>query len=335
MDEVALVTGAAGFIGSHVVDSLLSAGYRVVALDDLSGGFVENVNAGATFINGTVLDVDLLRGLFREHKFGYVFHLAAYAAEGLSHFIRKFNYENNLIGSVNLINASVNNHIKCFVFASSIAVYGRNQIPMTEDMMPCPEDPYGIAKYAVELDLRAALDMFGLPYIVFRPHNVYGERQNIGDRYRNVVGIFMNNILQNKPLPIFGDGQQTRSFSYIRDVAPIIARSIEMPSAYNQTYNVGADTPFSVNELARSICKAMGVSFDPLYLSARHEVKHATASHDRIRAVFGASAPYSLKEGLSIMAKYVKDIGPRQSKSFGELDIKKKLPPTWRDVTAS
>src|SRR5205085_459506 len=162
---------------------LIQRGLSVVALDDLSGGFRDNVNAKAQFIEGSVTDAGLIDKLFSKHKFDHVFHLAAYAAEGLSHFIRRYNYENNLLGSMTLINASVNHNVKCFVFTSSIAVYGKNQLPMTEELVPQPEDPYGISKYAVELDLRAAHEMFGLNYIVFRPHNVYGERQNIADRY--------------------------------------------------------------------------------------------------------------------------------------------------------
>ena len=194
--------------------------------------------------------------LFEEHQFEYVFHLAAYAAEGLSHFIRRFNYQNNLIGSINLINASVNaGTVKCFVFTSSIAVYGANQLPMREDTTPLPEDPYGVSKLAVELDLKSAHEMFGLDYMIFRPHNVYGERQNIGDPYRNVVGIFMNQIMQGKELTIFGDGLQTRAFSHIDDVAPIIAKAIERPDAYNEIFNIGADTPYTVKELATIVCE--------------------------------------------------------------------------------
>ena len=218
----ALVTGGAGFMGSHVVDALLARGCAVVVLDDLSGGFEDNVSPKAVFVRGSVLDRPLIDRLFKEHRFEYVFHLAAYAAEGLSHFIRHFNYQNNLIGSVNLINASVLHNVKCFVFTSSIAVYGSNQLPMTEELDPKPEDPYGISKYAVELDLRAARGMFGLNSVVFRPHNVYGERQNTGDKYRNVLGIFMNRIMNGEPMPVFGDGSQTRAFSYIGDVAPVM-----------------------------------------------------------------------------------------------------------------
>jgi UDP-glucose 4-epimerase len=331
MARRALVTGGAGFIGSHVVDELLARGQRVVVLDDLSGGFLENVNPKATFVHGSVTDAALVSELFQKWHFDYVFHLAAYAAEGLSHFIRRYNYENNLIGSVSLINASVNHDVKCFVYTSSIAVYGRNQLPMTEDLIPQPEDPYGIAKYAVELDLHAAQQLFALKSIVFRPHNVYGERQNIGDRYRNVVGIFMNKILQGNPLPIFGDGQQTRAFSYIGDVAPIIAESVDHPSAYNQVFNVGADQPYSVNELAQAICLAMGTEFRPQHLAARNEVQHAYSSHEKMLGIFGYRPRFSLEEGVVRMAAWVKQVGARQSKVFDQLDIEKNLPPSWRD----
>jgi UDP-glucose 4-epimerase len=178
MSSQVLVTGAAGFIGSHVCQHLLKAGCKVTALDDLSGGFRDQVPAGATFVEGSVTDTALINRIFAGQQFDYVFHLAAYAAEGLSHFIKYFNYTNNLLGSVNLINASVNHGVKCFVFTSSIAVYGRNQLPMSEEAVPQPEDPYGIAKYAVELDLKEAHEMFGLNHVIFRPHNVYRRERH-------------------------------------------------------------------------------------------------------------------------------------------------------------
>jgi UDP-glucose 4-epimerase len=151
-----------------------------------------------------------------------VYHLAAYAAGGLSHFIKSFNYRNNVVGSVNLINAAVNHDVDCFVFTSSIAVYGAGQVPMVESLRPEPEDSYGIAKYAVELELLASKRMFGLDYVIFRPHNAYGELQHIGDRYRNVLGIFINQIMNREPLSIFGDGTQTRAFTHVGDIIPAL-----------------------------------------------------------------------------------------------------------------
>ena len=329
-----LVTGGAGFIGAHVTQYLLDLGHQVVVLDDLSGGFEDHIPQGATFVKGSIVDHDLLEKLFQQHSFDYVYHLAAYAAEGLSHFIRRFNYTNNLIGSVNLINESVKHKVKCFVFTSSIAVYGANQLPMREDMTPIPEDPYGVAKLAVEQDLRAAHEMFGLNYVIFRPHNVYGEFQNIGDRYRNVVGIFMNQLMQGKSLTVFGDGTQTRAFSYIGDVAPYIANSVNVKAAYNEVFNVGADQEYSVNELAETIMDVMDLREPLKHLEARNEVLHAYSDHSKIKRVFEIPEDgfTPLKEGLQKMADWAKDVGARESSRFSNIEILENLPPSWRLV---
>ncbi|NJN66614.1 MAG: NAD-dependent epimerase/dehydratase family protein [Chloroflexaceae bacterium] len=329
--KTSLVTGGAGFIGSHVVDELIAMGHRVVVLDDLSGGFLTNVPSQAQFVKGSIVDHQLVDNLFETHRFTDVFHLGAYAAEGLSHFIKRFNYTNNLIGSVNLINAAVNSStVRCLVFTSSIAVYGRNQLPMTEDLTPRPEDPYGIAKYAVEQDLHQALDMFGLPFLIFRPHNVYGERQNIADRYRNVIGIFMNQAMKGEPFTIFGDGTQTRAFSHVDDVAPIIARAVERPETYNQVYNIGADRPYSINELASVVAEAMEVPLRVRYLDARHEVLHAFSSHERARQAFGdlfRNVP--LEAGVQRMARWCRQHGSRETKPFTSIEVARGMPPSW------
>ncbi len=330
MGTTSLVTGGAGFIGSHVVNHLLQLGHRVIVLDDLSGGFTENLAPQAKFYQGSITDVPLVNDLFLRHKFTYVYHLAAYAAEGLSPFIRRYNYQNNLLGSVNLINAAVNHRVQCFVYTSSLAVYGSNSLPFTEAMQPAPEDPYGIAKYAVELDLHNAHNLFGLDYIVFRPHNVYGERQNIGDKYRNVVGIFMNLALQGKPLTVFGDGRQTRAFTYIADVAPYIARAVACRAAYNQTFNIGSHEVYSVNGLAAAVGRAMGVEVALTKLPARQEVAHAYADHTKFKQVFTPGPPVSLHEGLAKMAAWVKAHGSRSGKPFASLEIRKNLPRGWQ-----
>jgi len=305
-----LVTGAAGFMGSHVVDHLLKRGHDVVALDDLSGGFKDNVPEGATFVEASVVDQATINRLFARHQFEYVYHLAAYAAEGLSHFIRRFNYNNNLIGSINLINASVNHSVKCFVFTSSIAVYGAGQSPLTEAMIPVPEDPYGVAKLAVEQDLRVCHEMFGLDYVVFRPHNVYGERQNIGDRYRT----------------------QHRAFTHINDVAPVIANCIDYSAARNQVFNVGADTPYTVNELARIVAAAMGKPCNVKHLDPRNEVKIAFSDHSKEQRVFGQREKLSLEDGISAMAEWVREHGARESSVFENIEVAKNMPPSWANV---
>jgi UDP-glucose 4-epimerase len=329
-----LVTGGAGFIGAHVARELLKAGHRVVVLDNLSGGFRDNVPAGAGFVDGDICDHQLVDQLFARERFDQVFHLAAYAAEGLSHFIKRYNYMNNLIGSVNLINASVNHNVKCFVFTSSIAVYGQNQLPLREDMIPQPEDPYGVAKLAVEQELRCSREMFGLDYVIFRPHNVYGEFQNIGDKYRNVIGIFMNQIMQGLPLTIFGDGKQTRAFSYVGPVARVISRAPAVPEAFGKVFNIGADTPYTVNQLAREVCTVLGANQAPIhYLPARNEVLHAWSDHSRVREVFGDSDQVELRHGLQIMAEWALAHGARATQPFAAIEIERNLPPSWREQT--
>lgn len=328
--RTALVTGGAGFIGSHLTDDLLALGLEVVVLDDLSGGSRDNVNSAARFVEGNIGDVELVSRLFDEHRFRYVYHLAAYAAEGLSHFIRRYNYNNNVVGSVNVLDAAVNAGTEVFVFTSSIAVYGATAPPMDESMTPRPEDPYGIAKLAVEQDLRAAHEMFGLKFVVFRPHNVYGERQNIGDPYRNVIGIFMNQIMQGKPMTVFGDGDQSRAFSYVRDVTPIIARAAMHEPAWAEVFNIGADTPYSVKQLATAVAEAMGVSPDIAHLEERLEVKHAYCSHDKVARVFGAAAQTPLEEGLRRMAGWARTVGVRSTPPVAHIEIERNLPPSWR-----
>ena len=327
----ALVTGGGGFIGAHVARHLLDAGHDVVVLDDLSGGYEENVPDGATFVAGSVVDPELVEELFRTHEFSHVFHLAAYAAEGLSHFIRRFNYTNNVIGSVNVLNAAVRAEtVERFVFASSIAVYGPAQTPMSEEIVPEPEDPYGIAKYAVELDLHAAQRMFGLDYTVFRPHNVYGELQNLADPYRNVIGIFMNQLLSGRPMSIFGDGSQTRAFTHIDDVAPVIARSVDVPEAANEVFNVGADTPYSVLDLAHAVARALDVADPEIdFLPARKEVVHAFSDHAKLHRVFGEKPAVPLEEGLLRMGDWARETGVREPVRFESVEVLRNLPPSW------
>jgi UDP-glucose 4-epimerase len=326
---ISLVTGGAGFIGSHVAQECLRLGHEVIVLDDLSGGFSDQVPEGARFVEGSVTDATLVGRLFAEHRIDYVYHLAAYAAEGLSHFIRRYNYTNNVIGSVTLINEAVKHEVQRFVFTSSIAVYGAGQLPMRESMVPQPEDPYGIAKYAVELDLRAAHEMFGLKYVIFRPHNVYGPHQNLGDRYRNVIGIFMNQIMRGEPLTIFGDGTQSRAFSEIGDVAPHIARSVEVSGATGETINIGADAPYTVNTLARVVGDAFGVTPEIRYLPARNEVVHAYSDHSKAHRLFGQSESMSLEAGIARMADWARQVGARQSKPFEGIEVTQRLPAGW------
>ena len=327
----ALITGGAGFIGSHVARALSGRGLDLVVLDDLSGGFFDNVPDGVEFVEGTLTDHAFLEDLFDARTFEYVFHLAAYAAEGLSHHIRRFNYDNNVSASASLVSLSIKHDVQRFIFTSSIAVYGEAQPPVTEETATIPIDPYGIAKLAVERDLAVASDYFGLEYTVFRPHNVYGEHQNIGDRYRNVIGIFMNQLMSGHPMTVFGDGYQTRAFSYIGDVAPVIAHCIDEPESIGETYNLGADQPYSVLRLAHMAAASLGVEANIEFLPERPEVTDMYASHAKVRSLFDLPEPTSLEVGLGRMAKWAQEVGPRRSKPFAAIEVDRNLPSGWED----
>jgi len=324
-----LVTGGAGFIGSHLVRTLQKHQNQVVVFDNLSGGYLENIPPDVEFVLGDIIDENAINKLFNDYKFDYVYHLAAYAAEGLSHFIRNFNYRNNVIGSINLINCAIKHQVKKFIFTSSMGVYGTNQVPFDEDMKPSPEDPYGIAKYTIEQDLLAAKKMFGLNYTIFRPHNVYGSCQNIWDKYRNVVGIFMNQLLNDQPMTIFGDGQQIRAFSHIDDIVPALARGIES-SLNGEIINIGGEQPITINELSISIANIMKKDRKFVHLPTRYEVKNAFSTHKKLQKLLGIYPNVSLKEGLTEMSKWASEnYKKRISKDFFSFEQTINLPSKW------
>lgn len=339
-----LVTGGLGFIGSHVVDHLIRMGHQIVILDDLSGGTVENRPAtlglslekpgDAVHENFSIVDTLEVNKLIDQYRPDFVFHLAAYAAEGLSHYIRHYNYEVNVLGSVNLINAAVNYGVKRFVYASSAAVYGDTwpNVPQQEWFNPQPIDPYGNAKALVERDLQLAQKTFGLPYTIFRMHNVYGPRQNLADNYRNVVGIFMRQALQGQRLTIYGDGMQVRQFTYIDDIAPLLAHCIDDEDTANDVFNVGSDVRASINWLADLVLEALGKPYQVEILPERHEMKSIELAHEKSIAAFGPYALTSLGEGVEKMARWAETQTLREPKPFTQIEIEKGLPEHWRKL---
>ena len=279
------VTGCAGLLGANYTRHLLANGHHVVGIDDLSGGYKAFVAKGENF---EFKKFNLERRkkvveLFEEHNPDVLVHFAAYAAEGLSPFIRNFNYRNNLICSANLINECINHKTK-MIFTSSMAVYGGQQTPFTEDKQPQPIDPYGVAKYAVECDLKMAQEQFGLRYNIVRPHNVLGRYQNIWDRYRNVIGIFIRKTLNGEPILVYGDGEQTRAFSDIQYYMEPF--DILLTEHDGEIFNIGADKFFSLNQVAetvQSIGKKYGYDVPIEHGPPRHEVKHAYCNHDKAK----------------------------------------------------
>lgn len=325
-----LITGIAGLIGSHMAEHLLTKEYEVIGVDNISGGYLENIPEGVDFSCGELEDKKWLNGFFKRKKPDYVFHFAAYAAEGLSPFIRNFNYSNNLLCSVNIINECIKNNVKKIIFTSSMAVYGNGELPFKENQQPAPEDPYGISKYAVEMDLRQASEQFGLNYSIVRPHNVIGIRQNIWDRYRNVIGIWIRRILRNESITIFGDGEQKRAFS---DIKFCLEPMEKLMTEYNgQIFNLGSDVPYTLNEVAlmlKGIANEFNYYPEIEHLEARHEVKYAYSNHDKAKALLGFHDETNLRETMKEMFIWAMKQKDREVKVM-EYEIEKGMYQYWK-----
>lgn len=279
-----LITGVAGLLGTHVSNYLLHKGYNVIGIDDLSGGYKENIHENVKFYQFNILDTIKLKEVFDVENIEAVYHFAAYAAEGLSPFIRNFNYTNNLIGSVNIINECINHNIKKLIFTSSMAVYGNNIPPFIETMIPTPSDPYGIAKFSVEQDIALANKQFGLDYTIVRPHNVIGVYQNIWDKYRNVIGIWIRQAINNEPITIFGDGLQKRAFSDIQYYEEPFEKLLYTGS--KEIYNIGADKEYTlleVAEIVKNIAEMFNFNVKIIHLESRDEVKYAWSNHEKAK----------------------------------------------------
>ena len=326
------VTGCAGLLGANYTRHLLNNGHEVIGIDDLSGGYKAFIAKGEKFkfIKLNLEKRKKLVELFEEHKPDVLLHFAAYAAEGLSPFIRNFNYRNNLICSANLINECINHNTK-FIFTSSMAVYGEQEPPFTEDKKPQPVDPYGIAKYAVECDLKLAHEQFGLRYNIVRPHNVLGIYQNIWDRYRNVIGIFIRKTLNRQPILVYGDGEQTRAFSDIKYYMEPFDRLLT--DCDNETFNIGADKYFTLNEVAKTvqeIGKKYGYEVPIEYGEPRHEVKHAYCNHDKAKNLLKFEDDTKLEELIESIFVWAMKQPNRKVKTM-EYEVTKDIYDYWKN----
>ena len=325
-----LITGIAGLIGSNLADWILlnHPKCNVLGVDDLSGGYSDNIAENCIFYKNNLVD-DNIEYIFKKHKIDIVFHFAAYAAEGLSPFMRVYNYKNNLIATTKLINLSIEYGINRLVFTSSMATYGKGTPPFDENDDLNPIDPYGIAKYACEMDLRVANEQHGLDYCIIKPHNVYGPKQNIWDRYRNVLGIWMNQHLNGKPITIFGDGKQKRAFSYIGNCIEPLWNAGNLEEASCEIINLGGIKEISIEDAADILIKIMDGGTKE-YKEGRHEVKNAWSTWKKSTDLLGYKENYTFEDGLRLMWEWAKNKPKRKQKVWEAYELEKSLYSFWK-----
>ena len=328
-----LITGVAGMIGSRLADWMIENDlkYNIIGIDNFLGGYIDNVNKKVILYERD-LSTDDISDIFKTYDIEYVFHFAAYAAEGLSPFMRKFNYSNNVGSTVNIINNCITYNVKRLVYTSSMSVYGYGDYQkFDESLTPEPIDPYGISKYACELDIKVAAAQHGLEYCIIRPHNVYGINQNIWDKYRNVLGIWIRKILNNEKLSIFGDGLQTRAFSYVDDVVPYLWKAAICEETKNEIFNLGGLEEITILDAAKLLCDITNTSYDNIeFLECRHEVKNAVPLGDKSVKLLGYKDKTKLKEGLKKMFEWAKEQPNREVWKWENYEITKGLYEFWK-----
>jgi UDP-glucose 4-epimerase len=303
-----LITGVAGLIGSRMADWILEnhPEHEVIGIDNLSGGYKNNVHPYVKFYEIDCKDKGI-KDIFETHKPDYVYHFAAYAAEGLSPFIRTYNYQNNLEATANIVNECIKHDVKRLVFTSTMAVYGHGNPPFDESHTPAPIDPYGIAKYASELTIKNLCEMHEIEFVISVPHNIIGPRQKYDDPFRNVASIMINLMLQGRQPFIYGDGEQKRCFSFINDVTNPLMKIGFQEGLSGEVINIGPDEgTVSINGLAQTIAKLINFKLDPIYKLGRPlEVKNATCSADKARKLLDYKTNYTLEQGLQEMIDYI------------------------------
>jgi UDP-glucose 4-epimerase len=332
--KTVLITGVAGLLGSRLADWIIEnhPEYNVVGIDDLSGGFEENINPKVNFWQMDLVNHPI-ENCFENHKPDYVFHFAAYAAEGLSPFIRGYNYDNNLKSTARIVNECIKHDVKRLVFTSTLAVYGHgNGGIFDEDQQQSPIDPYGVAKYACEMDIQIANEQHGLDYTIIRPHNVYGIKQNIWDKYRNVLGIWMFQHLNGQPMTIFGDGEQTRSFSFIDDSIEPLWNAAIRPEASKQIINLGGIEEISIKEVSEILIEVIGEG-EVIHLEGRHEVHTAVPTYQKSIDILGFEHKHNLKEGLTKMWDWAQKQPMRDRFVWPKYELDKGIYSFWKNET--
>lgn len=333
-----IVTGSLGLVGSHLVDYLVEQGHEVRGIDNLSTGFGSNTNPKApTFKLDLVKEPELAAGVIEGFRPDVVYAAAAWAHEGLSSFCPRLISENNFNATMNTLVPSIRAGVKRFVFFSSMARYGEQEPPFSEDLEPRPVDVYGISKVAAEKSIEALSKVHGFDYTIIVPHNLIAERQSLSDPYRNVAGIFMRRALQGKNLIVYGDGEQKRSFSYLLDALPALDRAGWEPRASRQVINIGPTEEFTVNELADEILALAGGISTVEHLPPRPlEVKNAWCTNDKARDILGFETKTSFKEGIKKMWDWAKHLhettGIAEPRYLDKLELEgDSLPETWRN----
>ena len=328
-----LVTGAAGFMGSHLAEYLANEGHEVYGVDNFSIGRPENVPKNITFIKCDLTDRASTKKLIGDVKPTLVYHLAAWAHEGLSQFMPRLIIENNLNALLNLIIPAINNGIKRIVVASSMSVYGGQKPPFDEIMPVRPEDIYAVAKVAMEKTTEILADVHGFDYTIIRPHNVYGPRQATWDPYRNVVAIFINRVMKGQPPIIYGDGRQTRAFSYIDDVNSYIAMAGFSDKTKGEIINIGPTKGYSINELANVVLKAFNSRLRPVHVTIRpREVKDAYCTNEKAKKLLGYHTTTDLETGVAKMIDWAKKLGPQEFQYLEEFELTgKNIPQPWSE----
>ena len=324
------VSGVAGFLGSHLADAFLADGHHVVGIDNMLGGELANVPVGVEFYEIDCNDWTRVRTTMK--GVDVVFHCAATPYEGASVFSPHLVTQNIVTATSGMISAAISQRVRRFVLCSSMARYGSNPVPFTEDMTPKPQDPYGIGKYAAELLLANLAETHGMEWAIAVPHNIFGPRQKYDDPYRNVAAIFVNLMLQGRQPCIYGDGNQRRCFSYISDVVTPLKQMAYEAACNRQVVNIGPDDRFvTINQLAEHIAELLGFELRSTHLPARpQEVQMANCSADRARSLLGYRPTVSLEDGLRQMIVWIRARGPRPFKFNLSMEIvTDKTPEVW------
>lgn len=333
MKKKILVTGVAGFMGSHLAESLANEGHKVYGIDNLSIGRKINIPLNITFIKCDLVNAKRTKGVIDKIKPQLVYHLAAWAHEGLSQFMPRLITENNYNAFLNLIIPAINNGMERIVVASSMSVYGSQKPPFSEDMPTIPDDIYGVAKAAIEKAVEILADVHGFEYTIIRPHNVYGPKQALWDPYRNVVAIFINRLMKGLSPIIYSDGKQTRAFSYIDDVTPYIVKAGFLKKAKGQVFNIGPLEEYTVNELADFVLDAFNSKLKPVYMPERpREVRAAYCTNEKAKKLLGYCTTVNLKEGVEKMVKWAKTLGPQEFQYLDTIELAgENLPKAWAE----